>query len=214
MIFWLAPGFLEVLDRQPRLRDLGGCDSVAVANTQQSRAVAGTEITRPQYQREGLRYANDTTDEEWTIIAPHLPAPASCGRRRKHALREIGNAIFYVAQTGCQWRQLPSEFPPYTTVQRYYYAADEREFIGEGYVDVAMGVFGQLREFRGAGAGDAALAPNDDFVEREDALGAFADHAADHPGLLTTSSRIRPAAPVRGSEPPEPRPSRRVAGGR
>jgi hypothetical protein len=48
--------------------------------------VAWTEITRPRYQREGLRYASDTTDEEWVIIAPHLPAPASCGRRRKHDL--------------------------------------------------------------------------------------------------------------------------------
>lgn len=84
--------------------------------------MAWTEITRPRYQREGLRYASDTTDEEWAIIAPHLPAPASCGRRRKHELREIVNAMFYVAQTGCQWRMLPSGFPPYTTVQHYYYA--------------------------------------------------------------------------------------------
>jgi transposase len=84
--------------------------------------VAWTEITRPRYQREGLRYASDTMDEEWAIIAPHLPTPASCGRRRKHELREIVNAIFYIAQTGCQWRLLPSEFPPHTTVQRYYYA--------------------------------------------------------------------------------------------
>jgi transposase len=84
--------------------------------------VAWTEITRPRYQRQGLRYASDTTDEEWAIIAPHLPAPASGGRRRKHELREIVNAIFYIAQTGCQWRLLPDGFPPYTTVQRYYYA--------------------------------------------------------------------------------------------
>ena len=62
------------------------------------------------------------TDEEWEGIAPHLPPPAECGRRRKTSLREVVNAIFYIAQTGCQWRLLPKEFPPFTTVQRYFYA--------------------------------------------------------------------------------------------
>jgi transposase len=69
--------------------------------------------------RDGLRYASDTTDEEWELIAPHLPPPAESGRRRKTSLREVVNAIFYIAQTGCQWRLLPKEFPPFTTVQRY-----------------------------------------------------------------------------------------------
>lgn len=84
--------------------------------------MAWTEITRPKYRRDGLRYASDTTDEEWKLIAPHLPPPAECGRRRKTSLREVVNAIFYIAQTGCQWRLLPKEFPPFTTVQRYFYA--------------------------------------------------------------------------------------------
>ena len=84
--------------------------------------MAWTEITRPKYRRDGLRYASDTTDEEWEGIAPHLPPPAECGRRRKTSLREVVNAIFYIAQTGCQWRLLLKEFPPFTTVQRYFYA--------------------------------------------------------------------------------------------
>jgi len=84
--------------------------------------MAWTEITRPQYQREGRRYASDTTDQEWAAIEPHMPAPARTGRRRTHALREVVNAIFYIAQSGCQWRMLPKGFPPYTTVQRYFYA--------------------------------------------------------------------------------------------
>ena len=46
--------------------------------------MAWTEITRPKYQRDGLRYASDTTDEEWTLIEPHIPPPASCvGRHGK-----------------------------------------------------------------------------------------------------------------------------------
>jgi len=45
--------------------------------------MAWTEITRPKYQRDGLRYASDTTDEEWALIEPHLPPPACCGRTRE-----------------------------------------------------------------------------------------------------------------------------------
>jgi transposase len=84
--------------------------------------MAWTEITRPKYQREGLRYASDTTDAEWARIEPHLPPPARRGRKRGTDLREVVNAIFYIAQSGCQWRLLPREFPPHTTVQRYFYA--------------------------------------------------------------------------------------------
>ena len=83
--------------------------------------MAWTEITRPKYQRDGLRYASDTTDEEWALIEPHVPSPACCGRTRETSMREVVNSIFYIAQTGCQWRLLPKEFPPYTTVQRYFY---------------------------------------------------------------------------------------------
>ena len=80
-----------------------------------------TEITRPKYRREGLRYASDTTDEEWAVIALYMPGPRRRGRPRTTALRAVTDAIFYIAQSGCQWRLLPKEFPPYTTVQRYFY---------------------------------------------------------------------------------------------
>ena len=84
--------------------------------------MAWTEITRLQYQRDGLRYASDTTDQEWAVIEPHMPPPVRCGRTRKTSMRDVVNAIFYIAQSGCQWRMLPTDFPPFTTVQRYFYA--------------------------------------------------------------------------------------------
>jgi len=84
--------------------------------------MAWTEITRAKYRRDGLRYASDTTDEEWDAIEPHLPMAATCGRTREADLRDVVDAIFYIAQSGCQWRLLPKEFPPFTTVQRYFYA--------------------------------------------------------------------------------------------
>ena len=81
-----------------------------------------TKITRLKYARDGLRYASDTTDEEWALIEPLLPLRAKGrGRPRTTELRWVVNALFFMGQSGCQWRMLPKDFPPYTTVQRYFY---------------------------------------------------------------------------------------------
>lgn len=80
-----------------------------------------TEIIRRQYRRDGLRYASNLADEEWELIAPHLPAAKPLGRRRKTDLRQVVDAMLYLLTTGCQWRRLPKEFPPDTTVQRFFY---------------------------------------------------------------------------------------------
>lgn len=61
------------------------------------------------------QYASDMRDEEWAILEPLL-APQQQGRPRKHSLRSICNAIRYVQRTGCQWRLLPSDFPPWLVV--------------------------------------------------------------------------------------------------
>jgi len=81
-----------------------------------------TEITRLQYRRDGLRFASDTTDTEWALLQPLMPAPAGIGRPRTTDLRAIVNAILYVLATGCQWRALGREFPPRSTVQGYFYS--------------------------------------------------------------------------------------------
>ena len=83
--------------------------------------MAWTEITRRQYVRDGLRYASDMTAEEWALIEPFLPKPGAIGRPRTVDLRSVVNAILYMASTGCQWRQMPKDFPPYSTVQGYFY---------------------------------------------------------------------------------------------
>jgi putative transposase len=80
-----------------------------------------TEITREQYRRDGLRYASDMTDAEWKLIELLMPAPSRRGRPREISLRVITNAILYIAATGCQWRALPKDFPPCSTVQYYFY---------------------------------------------------------------------------------------------
>jgi transposase len=83
--------------------------------------MAWTEITRPKYRRDALRYASDTTDEEWAVLEQLMPPAHGRGRPRETSLRDIVNAIFYIAQSCCQWRMLPKEFPPFTTVQYYFY---------------------------------------------------------------------------------------------
>ena len=80
-----------------------------------------TETTRPQYERDCSRYASDMTDAEWALIAPHLPPAKDLGRPRTTDLREVVNALLYMASTGCQWRMLPKDFPPFSTVQKYFY---------------------------------------------------------------------------------------------
>jgi transposase len=86
---------------------------------QSSRHKMWTEITRPKYERGGQRYASDLT-AEWALIEPHMPAAKSLGRPRETALRAVLDAILYIARTGCQWRMLPKDFPPFTTVQGYF----------------------------------------------------------------------------------------------
>lgn len=81
-----------------------------------------TETTRAQYRRDGLRFASDLTDAEWTLIARRLPPRRRVGRPRTTDLRRVVEAILYVLSTGCQWRALPGDFPPRSTVQGYFYA--------------------------------------------------------------------------------------------
>ena len=81
-----------------------------------------TDITRRDYARKAVRYASDLSDGEWALIAPLLPGPKPVGRPRVANLREVVNAILYMVSTGCQWRMLPKDFPPFTAVQTYFYA--------------------------------------------------------------------------------------------
>ena len=80
-----------------------------------------TETARREHDRRRLRYTSDCTDEEWAIIAPLLARTTRVGRPRLHRGRDVWNAIQYLAATGCQWAQLPKDFPPFTSVQYHFY---------------------------------------------------------------------------------------------
>src|ERR1700751_2002447 len=92
-----------------------------VVSRQSSRHKMWTELTRRKYEREGQRYASDVTDAEWALIEPHMPVVKRLGRPRETELRSVLDAILYIARSGCQWRMLPKDFPPFTTVQGYFY---------------------------------------------------------------------------------------------
>ncbi len=81
-----------------------------------------TGIARREHSRKGLRYPSGMTDVEWALTAPFVPPARRGGRRRTADMREVLNAILYIAASGCAWRLLPKCFPPVSTVQRYFYA--------------------------------------------------------------------------------------------
>ncbi len=65
-------------------------------------------------------YPSDLADTEWLILEPLIPPAKSGGRRREVNIREVLNAIFYLLRSGCSWRMMPHDFPPWQTVYGYF----------------------------------------------------------------------------------------------
>ena len=78
-----------------------------------------TTENRPRYNRDKLRYPSDLTDEEWSLVEPMIPPAKRGGRKREVAVREVVNGVMYVLSTGCQWRYIPKDLPPKSTVHDY-----------------------------------------------------------------------------------------------
>jgi transposase len=74
---------------------------------------------RVAVRRVGQRYDSDMTGEEWALVAPLIPPAKRGGGKRSVNIREVLNGIFYVLWTGCQWKALPKDFPPKSTVHWY-----------------------------------------------------------------------------------------------
>ena len=79
-----------------------------------------THENRARYDRRGLRYPSDLTDEEWALIRPQIPPAKRGGNKRSVDIRAVVNGIMYVLSTGCQWRALPKDLPPRSTVNDYF----------------------------------------------------------------------------------------------
>jgi len=81
------------------------------------------------------RYPTDVTDEQWAVLEPLLPDAKPGGRPRKTDLRAVVNGLLYLNRTGCQWRMLPGDFPPWKTVYNYF-----RAWIDDGTLDCLVAI--------------------------------------------------------------------------
>jgi transposase len=79
-----------------------------------------TPENRPRYKRDHLRYPSDLTDEEWAVVEPLIPPAKRGGRRRSVDMRNVVDGLMYVLSTGCQWRYVPKDLPPKSTVFHYF----------------------------------------------------------------------------------------------
>ncbi len=79
-----------------------------------------TVENRARYDRSKLRYPSDLTDEEWALARPEIPRAKRGGNKRTVDVREVMNGLMYVLSTGCQWRAIPKDLPPRSTVNFYF----------------------------------------------------------------------------------------------
>ncbi len=114
------------------------------------------------------RYPSDLTDQQWLLIEPLLPPPSTGGRREKHSRHEIVNAVFYLLRTGCAWRQLPTDFPPWETVYWHF-----KRWRADGTVDrVHDRLRDQLRDSAGRDPMASAAIVDAQSVKGADTVGA------------------------------------------
>jgi transposase len=112
-------------------------------------------------------YPSDLTDEQWALIEPLLPPPHWDGRKEKHPRREIVDAIAYLNRTGCSWRQLPADFPPWQTV--YWHFARWEE---QGVTEQILAVLRQrLRRAQGRAPEPSAAVMDTQSVKGADTVG-------------------------------------------
>jgi transposase len=79
-----------------------------------------TKENRGRYDRSALRYPSDLTIDEWNLVEALIPAGKRGGGKRTVVMREVVNGLLYVLSTGCQWRAIPKDLPPRSTVYDYF----------------------------------------------------------------------------------------------
>lgn len=130
-----------------------------------------TEENRKHYERTGLRYPSDMTDAEWSLIEPLIPPEKRPGRHRAVNIREVVNGIFYLLSTGCQWRALPKDFPPRSTVHDYF-----KLWQWDGTLErIHFTLFVQVRELAGKEASPTAAIIDSQSVTSAERGGADID---------------------------------------
>ena len=78
-----------------------------------------TAENRPRYNRDKLRYPSDLSDEEWALVEPLIPPGKPGGGKRTVVMRNVVDGVMYILSTGCQWRAIPKDLPPRSTLFDY-----------------------------------------------------------------------------------------------
>jgi transposase len=79
-----------------------------------------TDKNRAKYNRDHLRYPSDLTDDEWAHVEQLIPPARRGGDKRRTDMRAVMNGVMYILSTGCQWRSIPKDFPPRSTLHDYF----------------------------------------------------------------------------------------------
>ena len=104
-----------------------------------------TTKNRARYGRDHLRYPSDVTEEEWAVSAPRIPPARRGGRKRSVNIREVFNGVLYILSTGCQWRAIPKDLPPRSTLFHYLSGGEADGTLRR----IQSEVYGQCREQAG-----------------------------------------------------------------
>ena len=141
-----------------------------------------TNENRARYDRSMLRYPSDLTDEEWSHVAPLIPPAKHGGRKRTVVVREVVNGLMYVLSTGCQWRAIPKDLPPRSTVHDFF---DLWEW--DGTLDrIHDALYVKCREQAGRDASPTAA-----IIDSQSVKGAEKGGRASIPAVTTRARRSR-----------------------
>jgi transposase len=135
--------------------------------------------------RRGLRYESDLTDAEWALVAPLIRPAKRGGRPRRVDVREVLNAILYVLWTGCQWKALPKDLPPRSTVWDYL---DRWDWDGT-LTRIHHALYVEVREAEGREASPTAA-----IIDSQSAKGAQKGALRSMPRVLMRARRCSDAS--------------------
>ncbi len=146
-----------------------------------------TRENRGLYERKGVRYPSDLRDAGWALIAPLIPPAKRGGRKqsvevREVDLREVMNGVLYVLETGCQWRALPKDLPPKSTVHDYLMLWDWDGTLGR----VHHALYLMVRDLEGREA-----SPSAGVIDSQSVKGAEKGGRASTRRALTRARRSR-----------------------
>ena len=151
-----------------------------------------TRENRGLYERKGLRYPSDLTDQEWALIEPLIPPAKRGGRRRTVDVREVMNGVFYVLGTGCQWRAIPKDLPPKSTVYEYLMLWD-----WDGTLErIHHALYLLNRDLE-----DSEASPSAGVIDSQSVKGAEKGGRASTPRAMTRARRSRARSAICSSIP-------------